>query len=86
MGARPAEFEPTNLETPSLCAAGRKVTVHWLWTAWDLNSSVMHTASCALNRPLHCDRKKVHPVVSYGKVLTHTHTQTDTTTQAISLI
>lgn len=24
MGARPAEFEPTNLETPSLGAAGRK--------------------------------------------------------------
>lgn len=22
MGARPAEFEPTNLQTPSLCAAG----------------------------------------------------------------
>lgn len=41
MGARPAEFEPTNLGTPSLCTAGRKVTVHWLRTAWDLNSSVM---------------------------------------------
>lgn len=23
MGARPAEFEPTNLKTPSLCACGR---------------------------------------------------------------
>lgn len=44
MGARPAESEPTNLETPSLFAAGRKVTVRWLWTAWDLNSSVMYKA------------------------------------------
>lgn len=42
MGARPAEFEPTNPKTPFLCTAGRKVTVHWLQTAWDLNVSVIY--------------------------------------------
>lgn len=69
MGARPAEFELTNLKTPSQCAAGWKVTVHWLWTASDLNSSVTYkhhvhwTGHCIVTA-------KVHPVASYGKVLT----------------
>lgn len=42
MGARPAEFEPTNLKTPSLCACGRIAPAHWLRTAWDLNSLVLY--------------------------------------------
>lgn len=39
---------------PLLCVL-LGVTVHWLRAAWDLNSSVMYKASCALNRQLPCD-------------------------------
>lgn len=57
----------------------------WRFTGYGLhgiwNSSVMYK-SCALNRSLHCDRK-VHPVVSYGKVLTHAKIQTYNSTNYI---
>lgn len=65
MGARPAECEPTNLET--LCDAGREAAVHQLWNTWDLNFSVLYKTSCALNRPMHCDWEKGYPMVGYGK-------------------
>lgn len=31
MGARPTGCEPSNLKTPSLCAAARNIPVHWLF-------------------------------------------------------
>lgn len=43
---------------PLLCVL-LGITVHWLHTAWDLNSSAMHKASCAPNKPAHCDWMKI---------------------------
>lgn len=62
MGAGPAEFEPTNPQTPSLGPLEEKV--HWLWTAWDLNASFFIRRHVHVTGHCIMTGKKVNPVLN----------------------